>query len=125
LTVKDGEGRIRDVSLPRSARFVTDLNRTEGYPIGLINDSIGYVDLSRLPPTRVDEMFEAFKNTRAFIIDMRGYPQGTAWQIAPRLSEKDEPVAAQFRRNLVTADNILLLLFRAADSTSLQVALFG
>ena len=37
-------------------------------------------------------------------MDMRGYPQGTAWPIAPRLSERDQPVAAQFRRNIVMPD---------------------
>jgi C-terminal processing protease CtpA/Prc len=106
VTVKDGGGRVRDVSLPRSGRFAAALGRPAGDPIRLINENIGYVDLSRLPPERVDEMFEKFANTRAFIMDMRGYPQGTAWQIAPRLSAQDQPVAAQFRRNLVTADNI-------------------
>jgi C-terminal processing protease CtpA/Prc len=106
LVVKDAKGQIRNVSLPRMRHYAAELRRTIGDPIRLINDNLGYVDLSRLPPSRVDEMFEKFRNTRGFIMDMRGYPQGTAWQIAPRLTETDQPVAAQFRRNLVTADNI-------------------
>jgi C-terminal processing protease CtpA/Prc len=106
LVVKDGEGQIRNFSLSRMSRYAAELLSTTGDPIRLINDNIGYVDLSRLPTSRVDEMFDKFKNTRGFIMDMRGYPQGTAWLIAPRLTEKDQPVAAQFRRNLVTADNI-------------------
>src|SRR4051812_2840838 len=35
-------------------------------------------------------------------MDMRGYPRGTAWAIAPRLSIADQPVNAQFRRNAIT-----------------------
>jgi C-terminal processing protease CtpA/Prc len=49
-------------------------------------------------------MFEKFKDTEAIILDMRAYPQGTAWSIAPRLARKPAVVAAQFRRNVVTAD---------------------
>jgi hypothetical protein len=52
----------------------------------------------------VDAMFEKFKDSQAIILDMRGYPQGTAWSIAPRLAEKPGVVAAQFRRNVVTSD---------------------
>jgi hypothetical protein len=63
------------------------------------------VDLDRLTNAEVDAMFEAFKGTDAIIMDMRGYPRETAWSIAPRLTEKREPVAALFRRNLVRADN--------------------
>jgi C-terminal processing protease CtpA/Prc len=46
-------------------------------------------------------MFDAFQGTDAIIMDMRGYPQGTAWNIAPRLAQKPGTVAATFRRNLV------------------------
>jgi C-terminal processing protease CtpA/Prc len=48
-------------------------------------------------------MFESVKNTPATIFDMRGYPKGTAWEIAPRLTEKDSPVAALFSRPLLEA----------------------
>jgi hypothetical protein len=48
-------------------------------------------------------MFDKFKHTKA-IMDMRGYPQGTAWAIAPRLGQKMSPVAALFRTNVVSAE---------------------
>ena len=38
-------------------------------------------------------MFERMKATRAIIFDMRGYPWGTAWAIAPRLADAIRPVA--------------------------------
>lgn len=39
-------------------------------------------------------------DTRAIVFDLRGYPQGTAWVLAPRLAldGREEAVAAQFRR---------------------------
>jgi hypothetical protein len=47
---------------------------------------------------QVDVMFEALKGTTAIIFDMRGYPNGTAWSIAPRINTNGAKVAALFRR---------------------------
>ena len=44
-------------------------------------------------------MFEKFKDCPAIIFDDRGYPHGTAWQIAPRLTEKTDVTAAMFKRH--------------------------
>ena len=51
-------------------------------------------------------MFEAIKNTPATIFDMRGYPNGTAWAIAPRLTEKKSVVGALFSRPIWEATNL-------------------
>jgi C-terminal processing protease CtpA/Prc len=56
-----------------------------------------------LESQQVDEMFDKFRDTATIIMDMRGYPRGTAWSIAPRLATEQQMVAAQFRRNLVRA----------------------
>src|SRR5262249_51538229 len=39
--------------------------------------------------------------TKAIIFDMRGYPKGTAWAIAPRINTKGAKHAADFRRPIV------------------------
>jgi C-terminal processing protease CtpA/Prc len=49
-------------------------------------------------------VFEKLKNTRAIVFDMRGYPNGTAWAIAPYLNTRKARHAAVFERNLVSAD---------------------
>jgi hypothetical protein len=67
----------------------------------VLPSGIGYVDLDRLTPAQVDEMFVAIAGTQATIFDMRGYPHGTAWTIAPRLGTRVQPVGALFRRPLV------------------------
>ncbi len=41
-------------------------------------------------------MFEALKATRALVLDMRGYPKGTAWAIASRINTKQAKYGAQF-----------------------------
>ena len=44
-----------------------------------------------------------FKDTKAIVLDMRGYPRGTAWAIAPRLAARDGIGAARFRRPVVAS----------------------
>ena len=63
--------------------------------------NIGYADLDRLTVPQVEDMFERFKDTRAIIFDMRGYPNGTAWSIAPYLAGESEAGAASFFRKLL------------------------
>ena len=104
VTVVGADGREREVKVKRQKAYYKLLGpHRSGEVFRLINDDIGYVDLERLPGDQVDAMFDKFKQTKAIVMDMRGYPQGTAWSIAPRLGEKTSPVAAQFRTNLVSA----------------------
>lgn len=54
-------------------------------------------------------MFEKIRNTHAVIFDMRGYPKGTAWPIAPRLTELRNAPAARFSTpvwNAISFDGI-------------------
>ncbi len=60
--------------------------------------NVGYVHMGQLETKDVDRMFEALKSTKAIIFDMRNYPQGTAWAIAPRLTDKRNVVGARFFR---------------------------
>ena len=107
VTVQGEDGNEREVRVKRSSENFSFLRPSRsGEVFRLINDKIGYVDLERLDNTLVDEMFEKFRNTQAIIMDMRGYPRGTAWTIAPRLSQKTSPVAAEFRRNVVSGQGI-------------------
>jgi C-terminal processing protease CtpA/Prc len=72
-------------------------------PYRVLEVGIGYVDLRELEPAQVGAMFEALKATPAIIFDMRGYPNGTAWSIAPRLDRSGTPtVGASFQRCLVS-----------------------
>lgn len=101
VTAIGADGMEREAELQRIP--VSDLYYPDGETIRLLSPEIGYVDLTRLENAQVDGMFEQFKDTQTIIMDMRGYPRGTAWSIAPRLATQQGMIAAQFRRNLVRA----------------------
>lgn len=91
----------------REASFVRDSKKTppppQGEVVRVLPGNLGYVDLPRLGRGEVDAMFEKVKGTRGLILDMRGYPQGTAWRIAPRINTRNAKTGAQFRRSQVSA----------------------
>ncbi len=102
--VRGLDGKIRAVetvrnvasSDPRFARFNDRKRKTP--VVSILPSGFAYVDLDRLTNAEVDKMLETIKNAPAVIFDMRGYPNGTAWSIAPRLTAKKTPVAALFSR---------------------------
>jgi len=68
----------------------------------MLDGNIGYADLVRLEVVDVDKMFDAFANTKALVLDMRGYPRGTAWAIAPHINTRHAKIGAIFRRRQIT-----------------------
>lgn len=110
LRVRGTDNQVRDVALPRSQsimdpKLAATLQRSTPV-VEVLPSGFGYVDLARLQGGEVDKMFETIKNTPAVIFDMRGYPNGTAWSIAPRLTEKKNVVAALFSRPLLEAPSM-------------------
>jgi C-terminal processing protease CtpA/Prc len=106
FTLQDEKGKTRDVKLlwaEKNNKYAKDEYKRK--EIELINPHVGYADLTRLKQEQTDEMFEKFKDTKVIIFDMRGYPNGTAWTIAPRLTEKKDVALALFRRPEVLGPN--------------------
>jgi C-terminal processing protease CtpA/Prc len=103
----DRRGTEVVVEVERSTAYTKQLGHSRsGEVYRMLPGNIGYVDLERLPPQDVDAMFDKFRETRAIVMDMRGYPQGTAWSIAPRLTEKTKVPAASFRRPNWTSPDV-------------------
>ena len=67
-------------------------------------DGIGYLDLTTLTVPEVAPALAELRDTRALIVDIRGYPKGTAWTLAPLLNVRHSKLAAAFDRPQVTAD---------------------
>lgn len=86
--IKAADGSIREFQWVRSKQFFPKSVHV-GETVEILPGNIGYVDLGRLMPTQVDAMFDQVKNTQALIFDMRGYPNGTFFDIAPRLNVKE------------------------------------
>ncbi|MES2306781.1 MAG: S41 family peptidase [Gemmatimonadota bacterium] len=102
VVVNDRRGRVRTLTVPRTSEMAAFLGSPRFGPIlRLLPGNIGYADLSRLTVQMVDSMFAMFSQTTAIIFDDRGYPQGTVWAIAARLTEQQHVAAARFDRRLV------------------------
>jgi C-terminal processing protease CtpA/Prc len=100
LTLKDGSGRLKEARVPRVPWRSS--HERSGDTVRILAGGIGYVDLEKLVPDEVDGMFDKLRSTKAIIFDMRGYPNGTAWPIAPRINTRNARDAASFSRHLVS-----------------------
>ena len=105
LVVRGATGGNRTLSVPRSPSFLQKLgNDRHGSIIRVLPGNVGYIDFDRLPPTMVDSAFRVLAGTKAIVLDDRGYPQGTAWAIAPRLNiHGDGVTGAKFKRLIVSS----------------------
>lgn len=101
VTLMNKEGDEYEVELPRSLSFGQGYTFRTGETYKLLNNKVGYADLDRLTNMEVVPMFEAFRDTDAIIFDMRGYPNGTAWSIAPFLADQPQKEAALFEGSLL------------------------
>jgi C-terminal processing protease CtpA/Prc len=99
FTLRGLDDKVKKATLPREPWAPAPA----GEAVRVLPQNIGYVDLTRLTTTEVDAMFEKLKGTRAIVFDMRGYPHGTAWSIAPRIDTRNGRAAATFRRAFVSA----------------------
>jgi C-terminal processing protease CtpA/Prc len=104
LTLRDGADRLSEVRLARKKANATASVR-KGDVMRFLDGNIGYADLARLQVADVEPLFARFKDTRGIIFDMRGYPNDTAWPIAPRINVRNAPYGALFQRMLVSGDD--------------------
>ncbi|OBV41552.1 S41 family peptidase [Janthinobacterium psychrotolerans] len=85
LVLAGADGKQRGVTV-QPAVLDDRLPPRHALPVVSVEDGVAYVDLDRLQPGEVDAMFTAIKDSRALILDMRGYPNGTGRAIARRLN---------------------------------------
>ncbi len=95
LTIAGEDGQTRDVRLKRSTSYSAALrNQRTGDVLKLLPGNIGYADLDRLTGEDVDAMFDKFRDTKAIIFDMRGFPHAAASSIASRLTSQHDVASA-------------------------------
>lgn len=102
LTVRGGDDKTKEITLPRKTEYAMLRPKPAREVFTILEDNIGYCDLERLTVGEVGPMLEKLKDTRAIVFDLRGYPQGTAWALAPRLNVTGAKYAASFQRRLVS-----------------------
>ncbi|MCP3100918.1 S41 family peptidase [Myxococcus sp. K15C18031901] len=98
------DGRLKESRLPRSRDFLPFLREPprDDAPWRMLEDGVGYADLRLLRAESVDALLEAMKDTRALVLDLRGYPQGSTWTLAPRLNTRGATTAARITRPLLS-----------------------
>jgi C-terminal processing protease CtpA/Prc len=112
LTLRGVNGSSRELEIARTIsgldpRWEKIVKERKLLPVFTVLPSgFGYVDLDRLEFGDVNKMFETIKDTPATIFDMRGYPKGTGWAIAPRLTDKTNVPAALFSNPIWEALNL-------------------
>jgi hypothetical protein len=95
LKLRGRDETIREASVPRrpnseyGAAFdaINGLRHRKTPVYGVLPEGYGYFDLVRLTVPQIKMAFDAIRQTPALIMDMRGYPQGTSWEISSRLTD--------------------------------------
>lgn len=107
LGVRAAGGTTKEVTLAHKRAYSTVLwhGSETGPHWKKLPGNIGYADLRELTVPEVPTMFHDLADTKALVLDMRGYPNGTAWSIAPRINTKHATYGAQFLAPLVRANN--------------------
>jgi C-terminal processing protease CtpA/Prc len=108
VEVRRAGGDTATLLLPRKRAYQAMPVPRTGDVVRILDGNIGYADLTRLTVAEVAGMFETLQSTRAIVFDMRGYPQGTAWSIAPRINTKNARDAAMFVRPMVSGGDTLM-----------------
>jgi hypothetical protein len=118
LKVSGAGKNLRDVKMPTlkeySGQFFGDSYSAHIYcqhikpTFKLLNKTIGYVDVtSPLSEKDVDSVMKAFRNTKAIILDDRGYPHYEGgYKLGKWLAKNPNAVLARYRENVVETPNI-------------------
>ncbi len=83
LVIERADGKRKTVRLARTAGAKPP---DRGTAWRILAGNVGYVSLMALERGDVSKMFDALGRTKAIVFDMRGYPNGTAWSIVPRIA---------------------------------------
>ena len=96
LTMEDGLGNRKEVTLKRSKNFAAALQADIAKEtVKLLRGGIGYADLRSLKRSEVDAMFDRFREAPAIIFDMRGVPADeVSGDVAARLTSEADVAAA-------------------------------
>ncbi|HEY0396249.1 MAG TPA: S41 family peptidase [Candidatus Elarobacter sp.] len=95
IRVRKADGRLRDIVTARSGAPEKLYERTRPV-VDVLPGNVAYADLARLELPQVDALVQRFSTVRAIVFDLRGYPRGTAWALAPHFTG-ERVAAALFR----------------------------
>jgi C-terminal processing protease CtpA/Prc len=91
LKIRDAAGQVKEVPVTRASSGPPAKDETPIFRV--LPDGFGFIDLTRLEPSQVDEAFEVIRSTPAVIFDMRGYPHGVFPLLGARFAEQKTAAA--------------------------------
>lgn len=102
LVVSDRSGMRHTVNTIRAAYIYDKWFLDDYYPVDssaavhwkILNGNTGYVHMGNLAKTEVEAMYHELRDLPAIIFDIRNYPQGTLWQLAPLMFPGERTIAA-------------------------------
>lgn len=98
-------GERKDVKLIRTGRAAgisKALDFNDDHPVlEVLHDSILYINMGTLTPKQADSLVKQLYRYKILLFDIRNYPQGTAWAIAPYLTNSPKE-AVLFEKPYVT-----------------------
>lgn len=105
LTIRDAAGVEKNVAIQRNSTSSLPRNSAprDGAIFKWLSAEVGYADLDRLTSDQVNEMFEVFASAKAIIFDNRGYPNGTCYKIAAKLTSCNKTLATLIEQLRVSA----------------------
>lgn len=86
LTVRDAKGLKEVKHTHRQGQVYPPSSRKEAFQV--LDGNIGLVDMALLEAWQVPALFEKLKDTKGIVFDLRNYPRGTLWALAPYLDVK-------------------------------------
>jgi C-terminal processing protease CtpA/Prc len=93
LRVRSARGEVREIEILRLQKPPSEMPETTAFRV--LPEGFGYIDLTRLMPSQIEDAFNAVRNTPAIVFDMRGYPNGVFYLLGAHLTDK-RVVAARF-----------------------------
>ena len=125
LSLRTGN-RLKDVRLVRMTDYARVAEQRSGDIVKVLPGNIGYVDLDRLTEPMVGDLFERFRDTRAIIFDMRGYPRVPRQSdVAMHLTDQPSTLAAHFYSREPAAPDQRADVISAVSSTQTSVQTFS
>jgi C-terminal processing protease CtpA/Prc len=87
LTLRGADGVKRTVTARRRPIDPVLFRRTRP-TIDVLAGNVGYLDLTRLTVAETEPALQRLASTRVLVLDLRGYPRGTFWVLAPHFASK-------------------------------------
>ncbi len=102
LEVRRADGSLHTLEAVRqppgpAAQELLDAHRLS--KVTVLPSGLGYIDLTRLEVSEVASAMEQVRQTPGLVLDLRGYPRGTAWSLTPYLQAAPRP-GPRFDRSL-------------------------